>query len=345
MRRFVHGGDTYGLPDVLDFSASLNPLGMPEGVRRAILDSVDACRAYPDPQCRKLTAAIAQAENLPASQVLPCAGATDALARVCLALKPKRALVCDPCYSGYEQALALVGAQVARHRLREEDDFAPDGSLADSLVEADAGLVFLANPNNPTGVPLPRAVLERVLRHAGKHGATVVLDESFIGFTGEPSACGLLATNPHLVVVKSFTKLYAMPGVRAGYLLCADGARMAAFEAAGQPWAVSTPAQAAGVAALSEAGFVERTREFVAGQRAWLMGELGSLGLRVVPGQANYLLFCSDAPLSDVLLERGIVVRGCEDFPGLSACWHRVAVRAEVENRLLIAALKGVLPA
>lgn len=304
-------------------------------------EEVDSFAAYPDPLCRDLAAAIAGQEGIPAEWVLPCAGATDAITRVCLALRPKRALVCDPCYSGYEQALGLVGAQVAHHALRAEDGFALGEGILEALGGADAA--FIANPNNPTGLTVEPELLGSVLACAREVGCTVALDESFLPFTGEPSAVGLLGRFPNLVIVRSFTKIYAMAGVRLGCLLCADTGLVKACRTVGQPWAVSAPAQVAGLAALREVGFGPRTRRYVREWREQLAGALRALGLEVLPGQANFLLAHAPRPMAAPLLERGILVRDCRNFAGLDSTWFRVAVRTGQENRRLAEALADVL--
>lgn len=342
MRRFEHGGDVYAHADVVDFSANLNPLGMPGRVRDAVRSAVDGFDVYPDAECRQLVAAIARAEGVPERCVLACAGATDAMTRVCLALRPQRALVCAPCYSGYEQAIEQAGARVVRHALSAAEGFELTPALIDDM-NRDIDVMFLANPNNPTGLTISRRLLERILQAAEGLDIVVVLDECFIDFTGERSATDLLGRFPNLVVVKAFTKTYAMAGLRLGYLLCADAQLMAAFAQMGQMWAVSTPAQVAGLAALREEGFVERTRTEVARLRAALARELRELGLRVIPGQANYLMFQSPVSLYDFLLERGILIRRCENYRGLDGSWFRVAVRTEAENGRLVAALKEAL--
>lgn len=342
MKRFEHGGATYGHEGALDFSANLNPLGMPAGVRAALREAADSFDAYPDPLSRDLVATIAAREGVSADWVLACAGATDAITRICLALKPVRALVCAPCYSGYEQALEQAGAAIVRHWLNEARDFALDDSILARLSDG-VDMAFLANPNNPTGLTVERRLLERFVAEADERGIVVVLDECFLDFTGQRSATDLLGRFGNLVIVKAFTKIYAMAGLRLGYLLCADAGLRSRFADMGQMWAVSAPAQVAGMAALEEDGFVERTRAYVAERRGELASALADLGLRVVPGQANYLMFQSPVPIYEPLLKRDILVRRCENYVGLDGRWFRVAIRTEQENARLVAALREVL--
>lgn len=349
MERFEHGGDVYSHEGAVDFSANVNPLGMPDHVARALRDHVADCEAYPDPACRQLRAALSQSEGVPAGRILCTAGATDLIYRACAALKPASGLVTAPCFSGYERALEQCGARVVRYRLKPEDGFGVTGEMlscpALSGTGGEAGrvdLAFLCNPNNPTGLVIDAGLLERILAAARDRGTVVVLDECFLDFTGRPSAVPLCEEFPNLVVMKAFTKLYAMPGLRLGYGICSDEALVARLDAAGQQWAVSTPAQVAGVAALEEPGWAQRTREYVYAQRAVLEAGLRGCGLHVVPGQANYLLFQSGRELYGPMLQRGFLIRRCENFEGLDDTWFRIAVRTESENAAFLAALKEV---
>lgn len=376
MGRFEHGGDIYGRKDVVDFSANINPLGMPQVAREAIVEHMGDYEAYPDFECRDLRKAIARAEGTQPGCIVCTAGASDLFQRLCLVLKPRTALVTAPCFSGYEQALEQAGARIVRHALRDEDDYdvtegllawlgeapesAPGGNAVSAAVpegvpDDHAGgaavpvgapdtpdMLFLCNPNNPTGRTIDRGLLERVLDAACEAGVMVVLDECFLDFTGEPSAVELCPHYPNLVVARAFTKMYAMAGLRAGYGICSDEMLVERLAQAGQPWAVSGPAQVAAVAALGEAGWVERTRRYVDEQREVLARALGELGMRVVQGQANYLLFQSERALYGPLLERGFLIRRCGNFQGLDDNWYRIAVRTLDENEALIAALKEV---
>jgi len=353
MERYEHGGNVYAHPGCVDFSANLNPLGMPVAAREALRAGVSLFEAYPDPACAELTASIAAFERVPADWVVPCAGATDAFARICQSLRPRKALVCAPCYSGYEQALEQVGAHVAYHDLNSDDDFAVTSDLVRDLVPG-VDLLFVANPNNPTGRCVGADVLMACLEHAQKIGATVVLDECFIDLvshvgSGQGASLGqqtssnaLLSRYPNLVLVKALTKSYCLAGLRVGYVLCANPQLVARLQAAGQPWAVSTPAQLAGVACLADKDFLPKSRSLIARERERLADALRDCGLCVVPGEANYLLFYGPCGLADALLAHNILIRTCDNYRGLSARWYRIAVRTPQQNDRLIAALQEV---
>lgn len=330
----------------LDFSANVNPLGMSPAARAAAIAAVDDAVRYPDPESRALVRAIAAHDHVDSTFVEVGNGAADLIRRLAQALAPSRALVLAPTFSEYEDALVRQGCEVFRHVLTRREGFVPgERLLADVTEGVDA--VFVCEPNNPTGLCMGREMLVALLRRCQEVGATLVVDECFNGFLAEPASTSvrdLVEDNPDLVVLSAFTKLYGMAGLRLGYLLCSDSGLMARVRACGQSWPVSCVAQAAGTAALADEAWVDRARAIVAAQRTALARELGGLGLEVWPGQANYLMFHSDEPdLYGRLARRGVVIRDCSNYHGLSHGYYRVAVRTAEENHQLVEAIGAIL--
>ena len=342
MGRFQHGGDTYGLGDVIDFSASLNPLGMPVQVIRAVKVAAASFEAYPDPLCRDLVSALSAREQVEAERIVVTAGASDAFSRIVASLKPRKALVCSPCYSGYEQALYPSCPRVVHHSLVARENFDVTDRILDYIVPGIDAL-FICTPNNPTGRAISPELLCKILETAQRCDAHVVVDECYIDFTAERSCVPLLDQFPNLIVVKAFTKTYAMAGFRLGYCLVGRDDLAQSVRDAGDPWAVSTPAQVGGISALGVAGYLERARAYIADQREAMEDGLGSLGMLVIPSAANFILFQSPAPLYDALLGRGFVIRRCANFRGLDDRWYRVAVRTKDQNARLLAAIGEIL--
>ena len=348
--KLVHGGDWAGFEarygqTPLDFSVNISPLGMPESVRQAIVGAVTDADRYPDPLCRKLRAKLAEKEDVPMGWVLCGSGAADLIFRVVLACRPRRALLPAPTFAEYEAALQTAGCQITYYGLREESDFAFDGGILQA-IQPGMDIVFLCQPNNPTGRTIPRPLLLEILTRCRGIGALLVTDECFLDFLDDPAAftlVGALEEYPNLLILRSFTKLYAMAGVRLGYCLSSDPLLLNAMVSAGPPWAVSSLAQAAGLAALEEAEYVQRTRTLIQTERPWLAAQLAGLGLRVIPGEASFLLFRCGAPLSAPLGQKGILLRECGNYRGLDAAWYRAAVRNHEDNILLIQAIKEVL--
>lgn len=346
----VHGGDWAGYRaefgcDALDFSANVSPLGLPAGVAAAITNALPTADRYPDPLCRELRAALAGAEGVPADWILCGNGAADLIFRLALAVRPRRALLPAPTFAEYEAALQTVGCAVQRVFLREENEFAVTEEFIDA-VTPETDIVFLCQPNNPTGQVTPPALVERLVRRCAECGAVLVVDECFLDFLPDRDAWTakqLLRDAPQLVILKAFTKLYAMAGVRLGYALCGDAALLEKMRGAGQPWAVSSLAQAAGLAALQETAYADAVRALIAEQRPRMAAGLRALGLRVMDGQANYLLFRATPDFGEKLRRRGAVVRSCANYPGLDAAWYRTAVRTAEENTRLLQIMGEIL--
>ena len=344
----THGGDwaafeqEYGAPP-LDFSASVSPLGVPEAVRAAIIRAASAVDRYPDPDCRALRAAIAAREGVAPEQVLCGNGASELIWRAALAARPGRALLAAPCFGEYEAALEVSGCAPVRVPLAEP--FLPTEALLQE-INHNIDFVILCNPNNPTGRLIDPPLLRRIIARCAETGTRLLLDECFADFLDEPEAHtgkGELSANPQLLILRAFTKCCGMAGVRLGYALCADAAFLDTMRRAGPPWTVSTLAQAAGLAALREEGYAERLRALIRAERPRLAAALAALGLRVVPGEANFLLFQSRTPLDAPLHARGILLRNCADFWPLDGTWYRAAVRTRADNERLLAALREVL--
>ena len=346
----VHGGDWAGYRaefgcDALDFSANVSPLGLPAGVAAAITNALPTADRYPDPLCRELRAALAGAEGVPADWILCGNGAADLIFRLALAVRPRRALLPAPTFAEYEAALQTVGCAVQRVFLREENEFAVTEEFIDA-VTPETDIVFLCQPNNPTGQVTPPALVERLVRRCAECGAVLVVDECFLDFLPDRDAWTakqLLRDALQLVILKAFTKLYAMAGVRLGYALCGDAALLEKMRGAGQPWAVSSLAQAAGLAALQETAYAGAVRALIAEQRPRMAAGLRALGLRVMDGQANYLLFRATPDFGEKLRRRGAVVRSCVNYPGLDAAWYRTAVRTAEENTRLLQIMGEIL--
>ena len=336
-----HGGDWAGFQEKygklpLDFSASTTPLPMPGGIRAAVLRSLDQADRYPDPLCRKLTAALGRKHGVPAEHILCGAGAADLLFRLVQAKRPRRALIVEPAFSGYEEALQTADCQIERFFLRESNGCALTEELL-SHIEPGLDMLFLCSPNNPTGRTIQPELMEKIWERCHPCGTLPVLDACFEDFIPGPPQTGPF-------VLRSFTKWYPLAGLRLGYAVCSDTELLRQMSRQGQPWPVSAPAQAAGLAALEERGYSVRLSALIHEQRPVLGAGLAELGCRVIPGEANFLLFfCPDTELDRKLEQQGVLLRNCTYFRGLGPGWYRTAVRTEAENQILLRAMREVL--
>ena len=341
----VHGGNPSD-EIKLDFSASVSPLGVPDGVRLAICHAAESVDRYPDPFCRRLTAAIAHAEELSPDFVLCGAGASDLIFRAVTAQRPQRAVITAPAFAEYENALSLFHCrEIVRYPLREDRDFRMDETFLQILLPG-TDMLFLCQPNNPAGTSIPKELLIRIAEHCRNIHCRLILDECFTDFLNRPgdfTLKNMLTTFPDLLIVRAFTKLYGCAGIRLGYALCADKTFLECMRVSGPPWNVSVPAQEAGLAALHETKYIQRVRELIAKERSRMYRELSAMELRVVPGEANFLLFRAPQPLDEALERYGILLRNCGNFHGLNPLWYRAAVRMPEENSCLLAALREIL--
>ncbi len=337
-----HGGDIYAYDrDLLDFSVNLNPLGMPDRVLRAVREHAEEYDRYPDPHCRALRRALSVRESVPEKWLVFGNGAADLIVRLCMVLKPKRALLPAPTFSEYEKAVRLAGGEVRRFFLRQEAGYQVTADYADAVQLGDS-VVFLCNPNNPTGALAEPGTVEALLSACGQVGAVLVVDECFLPFTDGRSCQSWLRAYPNLMVLRAFTKLYAMAGLRLGYLMCADEDLAGRIGAWGQSWSVSAPAQVAGLAAVSEEGWPERTRRFLRMERPWMTDALGALGFFVYPSHSNFLLFQARPDLWDRAMARGVMLRPCSNFPGLDGSYFRIGLKKRVQNEMLLQVLKEI---
>lgn len=341
-----HGGAGSPFSDnVLDFSANLNPFGMPENVRTALISSVNEWERYPDPDCTELTKRLSERLSVSFDKIVCGNGAADLIYRIIGAYRPKKALIAVPCFSEYEKALREYGVEVIEYSLSENSGFAVDeefsGVIGERLSSGD--MLILASPNNPTGRVLPKDILREMCGECAKRGVLFLCDECFWGFT-ENAASSLEFMNSCVIKLSAFTKTYALAGLRLGYAVFGGEGIADAVKRRGQYWSVSAPAQTAGIAAL-ETGeeHLDRTRRLISDGRKFLTQELSALGITVFSSDANFLLLKSEIPLYEPFYKRGMIIRRCGNFDGLDKNFYRIAVRTEEENSRLLTALKEII--
>lgn len=341
-----HGGEVYDHPGVIDFSSNINPLGTPPAVLEAVAASLPLLSQYPDPYCRELTAAIAQYEGVPQSQILCGNGAAELIFSFCQAMQPKKALVPVPSFSEYRSALDSVGCETLRYPLSRENGFLLDERFLPALEAFDGELLMLCNPNNPTGQVTEKPLMERILAVCEEKQIFLFVDECFLDLTERGEALSLkerLATADNFLLLKAFTKSFGMAGLRLGYCLSGNDRLLARMGKASQAWNVSIPAQLAGTAALKEQAFLSRAREIIHSQRPLMAAALEKMGCTVIPSRVNFLLFYKETELRAPLLDRGYQIRSCANYPGLGTGWYRIAVKLPEQNQGLLDAMEEIL--
>ena len=341
---FRHGDRSVaGARRPLDFSVSVNPLGPPPSVLHAVRSGLAAIAHYPDPDCRMLTECISGQHECECGKVVVGNGANDLIHALTRAVQPRRVAIVEPTYTEYLHAALLSGAEVI-HWLAEPPDFNPG-----PFDPEDADLVWLCNPNNPTGRFWPPVGV--LADWIGAYPCTLfVVDEAFLPLTlagDRGSLIPYIGRLPNLVVLRSLTKLYALPGLRLGYA-AAPVKWAECLRAQVVPWSVNALAQSAGLAALGDAEFALRTRAWLTAEASTFGARLGAVSdrLRPVESAANFVLVelreQTAAEVVGGLARQGIGVRDASNFIGLGPRYVRVGARTAEANARLLAALAEV---
>lgn len=338
-----HGGDIYRNQIRLDFSVNTNPLGMPDPVKEALHQAVEEAENYPDIRAQALSAAVAEQLQVRKEQLVFGNGASELFHAVLHAIKPSKILIPAPSFLGYEEAAKAIDCEVIFYEMKKEENFCLTDRILDVLDE-NISLVFLANPNNPVGNLVEPELIFQIAEKCRQCDITLVLDECFMELTGKEQTYSFLKRLdefPNVVVIRAFTKLYAIPGVRLGYLVCeknlAEKIRLQLPE-----WNLSVFAQRAGVAAIKEQEYIARAVVCIQTQRQFLLEELQAAGCSVFDSDADYLLFYSEMPLYELFLQRGILIRDCSNCRGLQRGYYRIAVKSEEQNRMFAEVLREI---
>ena len=349
-----HGGDVHAWAkqarihpaEIIDFSASINPLGPPASARKAFQKSYEEIPRYPDPYGEELKEALANRHGMRPEELLLGNGSTQLIYLLCFALRPRKALVVGPAFSEHANALKLAGAKVRFLSLAADDSFRFSTEKFTAVWAKDDDMAFLTTPNSVTGQLIPRAEIEKIARLALIKRKFLVVDETFIDFVEGESVKQLIRENPYLIVLRSLTKFYALPGLRLGYVL-AHVQRVAQFAAYLEPWSVNGPAQKVALACLADPNFGLKTERWLHRERNFLAQAFIALkDFQPYPSSANFLLIriAKDNPdaleLRSFLLRKKILIRACNSFAGLGADHLRAAVLQRKDNLRLLEALR-----
>ncbi|MBQ7795842.1 MAG: aminotransferase class I/II-fold pyridoxal phosphate-dependent enzyme [Lachnospiraceae bacterium] len=335
----IHGGDIYRNSVNLDFSVNVNPLGIPEPVKEALCRAVEQCGTYPDIHAEKLKKSVADTHRIPEEHLLFGNGASELFMAVVHALRPKKVVIPVPSFYGYEHAAGAVTDRILYYQLKKENQFLLDEGVFQHLNE-DVDMLFIANPNNPTGALSEKAFLIKLAEHCRDKNITVVLDECFIDFCENgQSMADAVSEFENLIIIQAYTKIFTIPGVRLGFMICGNERLREQVRRQLPEWNLSTFAQAAGIACTEQTDFVAKTLEYLNAEREFLVDELGRASENqciVYPGAANFLMIYSPKPMYEKMLEKGILIRDCGNFRGLGSGYYRIAIKTRQENEQLL---------
>ncbi|MGQ0812650.1 MAG: threonine-phosphate decarboxylase CobD [Nitrospiraceae bacterium] len=357
-----HGGNVHAVARelrtsvgaILDFSASINPLGPAPGVRRAIARGFPLLAHYPDPACWTLREVLAARWKLSPEHVVVGNGSTELIHLLPRALAIQRALIIGPTFSEYARAVVRSGGQTTTLSAKRSEDYRPPLEKAVALIRSGRkgrrpiDAIFFCHPNSPTGQACGVTEALTLVREADRVGIWTILDESFVEYCEERSLLYALTLYSHLIILRSFTKFYALPGLRLGYLAASERVTCLVRELQ-PPWSVNALAQEAAKAAFRDQRHSRQSLLAMERERARFTIQLGSVpGLTLFPSQANFLLL--ELPRSHqanqvtaTLRRKGVLIRDCSSTPGLNRHTIRIAVRKRRDNERLVAVLRDLL--
>lgn len=343
---YLHGGDIYRNNVKYDFSVNVNPLGMPKSCIDAGCRGVRLSGAYPDHDCEKLKCEIEKNKGIKSEDIIVGNGAAELIYAICCGIKPKKALIAVPTFQEYERAVAASGGSVRYFNLKEENNFQLDEDFINKITD-DTDIVFLCNPNNPTGNLIERNIIEKIALKCEMTGTYLCIDECFIPFCEREEEVSMIneyCKFPHMIVIRAFTKIYAMAGLRLGHAIVSDRKVREGIRSKIQPWNVSIPAQMAGVAALNEKGYIERTRGIIKEEKEYLISELSKgLAEKIYASEANYIFFKGREDIKERFIEKGILIRDCSNFEKLKKGFFRICVKNHNENVEFIKAFREII--
>ncbi|MDO4288950.1 MAG: aminotransferase class I/II-fold pyridoxal phosphate-dependent enzyme [Eubacterium sp.] len=343
-----HGGYLGDNAAMLDFSININPLGMPEGVRQAILEAVDTLGRYPEITGVSARDKLAADVGVAPEQLILGNGAIELIYLFVKSLRPRRAMIVTPTFNEYARALAMnADCQIRTFQLSPEDDFYldPEKFCAD-IKSWRPEVIFICNPNNPTGKLLDGGLLAEIML-ACPESVRWFIDESFIEFSGAAGCLDFLKTNQReLFLLRSLTKFFGVPGLRIGYGVGSPEI-VKAMAAHKEPWTINALALAAAKVVYDDDAYIEKTRRNIQTERQRVRTAVQGLsGIKVYESAADFHLYGIDgstAELQKRLNAKNINVRTCEDFPGLEAHFFRAAIKNPRDNDRFIAALSEIL--
>jgi threonine-phosphate decarboxylase len=353
----VHGAEVLGAAEesglkpheILDFSSSVNPQGPSKKALEAAKKAFSQIAAYPDSNSTELRQVIANHfGSINKQNVVVGNGSTELMYMFAdtFLKKGETALIPAPTFGEYESAVCKTGETPKFLKLGKSLNV----QAASFKTEIScAKIIFLCNPNNPTSMLIPKETLTGIIESALEHDSLVFLDEDFLEFVEDEKALtmiGKINAYPNLFILRSFTKIFGLTGLRVGYGI-ANEEIINVLSCAKIPWNVNCLAQAAAVAALKDEKHLYVTRELIKKEKAWLNVELGKFGsFKFSMPDANFFFInirksgLTASQLKSKLLKQGILIRDCTSFRGLDEFYVRIAVKTRVENEQLIEAIK-----
>lgn len=353
--KYKHGGNiretskklNISEKELIDFSANINPLGFPDNLKDVVFDSINSIINYPDPDYITLRRQLSTVESIDQENIILTNGGIEAIHQSIEAITPEHSLVIAPTFVEYEKALKRFGSTIKYLLLKEENDFVLDFSELMAIDYSAIDLVILCNPNNPTGQLIDKENLRHLISYLSKRAIKIIIDESFIDFLDKKkSAKALVKTYDNLIIIRSLTKFYAIPGLRLGFLITSNLGVKKFINTYSESWRVNKIANDVGVKILENEMYIKNTKKFMAIEKNYLYKQLQTIrNLKVYPSEVNFIFFKTtiDIELKEELLKHNMLIRHCNNYIGLNNRFYRVAVKSRKENNQLINQLKVIM--
>ena len=359
--KLMHGGNLdeverlFGInkSEIKDFSGNINPMGVPESVKRAIIKNIDSISQYPDEDHELLRKSISRYTGVASGHILVGNGSTELISAFIRTVNPKKAAIVSPAYSEYEKEIRKLGGEVLLFPLLESDDFKLNIQKLFDNLDSMTRLLVICNPNNPTGTALNEEELEEILSHCKQKNIIVMVDETYAEFPDEGesiAAAGLVKNHDNLFVIRGTSKFFSVPGLRLGYAMCSNLEMRAKVNAKRDLWSVGSLSVAAGIEMFSDTEFVNQTKQFISTERKRLISELSAIkALKPYESKANFILIKIENPeikssyVFSELIKKKLLIRDVSGFPYLNDSFIRVCILRREHNDLLLKALCEVL--
>lgn len=368
LEKMPHGADIWScseitgrpLSSLLDFSANINPFVPRPVLREAVMKALDSMDQYPDPRAVRFQKQLSEKLQLSPASIILGNGAADLIFRLAASLRLELSLQHEaklllpiPSFSEYREAFQSAGFQIFEYPLRIQDHYQVDEAFLPFMESIRPQLLILCEPNNPSGQLTPPELFEKILLTAEKTGSIVLLDLSFLEFLPlsiqKERQSAIRKSKARILQLHSFTKFYAIPGLRLGFMEADDERLCERLKSMSPPWQISTPAMAAGMAALHFSEVEkEQWRQKIDDEKKLMLRQLRASGADFLSGEANFIFFHHpDEKLQLRLLkesETPCLIRSCANYPGLSSGFYRIGIQSPDKNRILRASLQKLYP-
>lgn len=358
-----HGGNIYkiyrekGMKEILDYSSNINPYGLPESFKTAVLENLSVLERYPDPDYIELREEIAKVNKVELKNIIVGNGATEIIFLYMKVLKAKKILIVSPTFGEYERAMraTLDDIQVDYFKLEETDSFVPNIKKIKDKLNKKYDLLVMCNPNNPTGQFVSVEIMEKILEKCTEVGTKLFVDEAFVEFVENWEEKSIIKTEKdkkNLFVLRAFTKFFAIPGLRLGYGICFDDEFMTKMLEKKEPWSVNNIAELAGKVLLKDKEYIEKTNKWIKEEKKYMYENLIKIeGMKTYKTEINFILGKIESKyfekinvqkLREKMLEKGILIRDASNFMYLDDKYFRLAVKDRKNNDKVIKALKEI---